>query len=674
MVLSPRTNEWEFQGALLGWINADITEHNLSFDMATQEFPNAQGRRSDIVIWSDHTARSARLELELKTPRIPLRDDALRRDAVRKAQTLGAPYLALWNMRTVELYRTPPTPTRTLTDDDLAEVIGTAERLFRTEDWLNPDVEVELKQLAHRLVIAVHDLILTGAIGGTVIDATVFVDALKGPVSRLRTALKTDFARTMASRRAVSTRLRQWAQRQGLAAFVSDLSAALAGQLAYRLTGQVLFYYSFRRHQPSLPTLSLSAGQPVGPQLRTYWDRVRSYDYEALFGESPLEDVELSVAAENEIRRLVDNLSHYDWDSVREDVLGSIFEQLLPETERILLGQYYTPAALADVVLSMTLRDHDRAILDPAVGSGTFLLRAYDRLRRKYRLDHADVLDSLWGIDISAFATELAVINLCRQDLSIQTNFPRVTVRDFFTVSPSDNIELPVSRATLGSMELVSSPLPAFDAVVGNPPFVRSQQLDDLDTQYKLRLSRLARDAGVYVDAKFDAFAYFLLHAYKFLHPGGSLGFVTSAAWLTSQYGAFLQRYLLEKFRIKVVLFSESEPFFPHQDINTVVVIAERPELDAPPASGEIRFVTLTRTLADILPAPSTAQYWTDLDGVVDAWLQSPEGVYRGFRVSLCDAASELVALINSPRTPRNWAAPLRESPIYRDVILGDGS
>ena len=134
----------------------------------------------------------------------------------------------------------------------------------------------------------------------------------------------------------------------------------------------------------------------MSAQLRDYWDYVRTFDYEALFEPSILERIPLSAASDSLVRRLF-----VTWQLITGTVSAltslELFEQLLPESERITLGQYYTPPRLADIVLSYTLHDDDQNILDPAVGSGTFLLRAHDRFRRKFSMSHDAILDHLWG-------------------------------------------------------------------------------------------------------------------------------------------------------------------------------------------------------------------------------------------------------------------------------------
>jgi hypothetical protein len=669
----PHTSEWEFQGQLISWLNEEINRHGYGFEGATQEFIFGDKKRGDVIVWKLHAAQSAVLEAELKQPHVQLRNVTFRRDAVKKAQWANAPYVALWNIRTLELYRTPARPRLDLLDDDLITALGTVEAIHTVDDWLVPANKDALHQLARELLLTCNDLLTSGQYGGNIIDATVFVESLKSQVRLLRASLAPDVAKALTGKdRKLGTDLREWAEEQGLRSLVEDLSSALAGQMAYRLTGQVLFYYAFRRTEPSLHKIDLGDQEPVSPKLRAYWDHVRTFDYEALFEESILERVPLSEASDSLVRKLVRDLASYNWDSIRVDVLGSIFEQLLPESERITLGQYYTPPRLADMVLSFTLRDDDQNIFDPAVGSGTFLLRAHDRLQRKYSLSHSDILDRLWGGDISAFPAELAVINLCRQDLNSQTNYPRIVVRDFFKLKPGASIELPVAKPMPGGSNTFESDLPSFDAVVGNPPYVRSQQLDDLQPTYKQSLALIAKKAGGVKDAKFDAFAYFILHAEPFLRPGGRLGFVTSAAWLTAEYGGELQKFLVTRLRVRALLFSEVEPFFPYQQVNTVCVIAEKPQTPNAPIGDDelIRFVSLAKPLADLLPEATATTYWGDVDQLVDKMLKQGTGAYNGYHIATRRLADEYDRLINKGDSPRNWARPFRESAIY-DAIFG---
>jgi hypothetical protein len=664
------TNEWEFQGEALGWIKAYIGSHPIGLDTATQEFKNADGKRSDVIIWRDHPARIAVLAMELKTPSTKLSDAKFQEDAVRKAQKVGSDHVALWNMQSLALYRTPAKPRRTLLAHDLILQWDLDPGIKTVSDWLKPGIKQRLKNQANALMTELFDLLTCGAVRRVVVDATVFVSALTERIRLLRLQIESDVRESLAANAKLRRRIYSWAEKQGLRDLVGDLNAALAGQIAYRLVGQTLFYLSFKRQQPSLPPLALDHSQPFCVQLRAHWDAIRAYDYEALFEESPLEAIPLDSSTEASLVELITDLDGYDWAHVQRDVLGAVFEQLIPADERIALGQYYTSNDLADLIISLTMGSSDDRVIDPAVGTGTFLLRTHNRLRSAMEMAHDDILDRLWGVDISAFATELAVINLCRQDLDSQANFPRIAVRDFFELKATDKLSFPPAQ-NLGSTPVrVDVPLPLFDAVMGNPPYVRSQQLDDLDASYKGKLKKITTVAGLGPAPKFDAFAYFIVHARNFLKLGGRLGFVTSAAWLTSSYGSVLKRYMLQHFQPVVLLFSMAEPFFPGVAVDTVVAILEaRTDSASGPPLKPMRFVTLLEPLRALLPEPTDSNYWAKLDEFTSDLETTTPGEYSGYRIIELDADGERAALLDAPTEPRNWARPFRSTPIYQDVF-----
>jgi hypothetical protein len=327
-------------GQALTWINDELGSHSLGLDTATQEFKNPDGRRSDIVIWRNRALGDAVLEIELKNPGVQLSDTTFQRDAVRKAQIVGAPVLALWNMTNAHFFRTPAAPRKDLLPDDFVSSVSSLPDVRIVDDWLKPRVREQLRRVALDLVRAAYDLTTQGSVGGQLVDATVFVDLLSERVHTLRTAVESDFVLSLASNRKTRQKVNSWATKQGLTSFVDDLYAALAAQMSYRLVGQVLFYHAYRRHERSLPKLELRPDKSVTEQLRAFWDAVRAFDYEALYEQSPLEDIPLGPDSEAQIARLIEDLSAYRWDEVRDDVLGSIFENMIPDGERIALGQY----------------------------------------------------------------------------------------------------------------------------------------------------------------------------------------------------------------------------------------------------------------------------------------------------------------------------------------------
>ena len=200
----------------------------------------------------------------------------------------------------------------------------------------------------------------------------------------------------------------------------------------------------------------------------------------------------------------------------------------------LVLGQFYTPASVADLIVSFCVDQTSQAILDPGCGTGTFLLSSYRLLRDATGKNHSALLDRLWGMDISPFACELAVINLFRQDLASFDNFPRVIPGSFFGRRNGETVSFPLPRQ--GVQERVEMSVPKFDAIVGNPPYLRSQNQDDLDPGYRKQLFSSAARQGINAHQKTDLLGFFVYHALEFCKPGGRLGFVVSASWLNAKY------------------------------------------------------------------------------------------------------------------------------------------
>jgi hypothetical protein len=108
------SNEQEFQGQVITWLNAEIGKRTLGLDTATQEKPRkTSGHRSDLIVWIDRLALLPFLAIELKTPSTPINDPVFFADALAKGRYWKSKYFALWNIREFEIYETttPKTPT-----------------------------------------------------------------------------------------------------------------------------------------------------------------------------------------------------------------------------------------------------------------------------------------------------------------------------------------------------------------------------------------------------------------------------------------------------------------------------------------------------------------------------------------------------------------------------------
>lgn len=145
------TNEMEFQGQVVSWLNENISKHSgMGLDRATQEKPrSSSGKRNDLVVWRSRIGEIPFLSFELKTPDTPISDPIFLADAVEKARHWGSPYFAIWNMREVELYLTPASGAR-VTPADALHRWNASTGVTHLEDWLKPEIADRLKSQLER--------------------------------------------------------------------------------------------------------------------------------------------------------------------------------------------------------------------------------------------------------------------------------------------------------------------------------------------------------------------------------------------------------------------------------------------------------------------------------------------------------------------------------------------
>ncbi|KAA0272493.1 MAG: SAM-dependent DNA methyltransferase [Acidobacteria bacterium] len=126
------------------------------------------------------------------------------------------------------------------------------------------------------------------------------------------------------------------------------------------------------------------------------------------------------------VRAVVDRLATYDPATLQvspedaRDLLKDLYQGLLPRPVRHALGQYFTPDWLAERVLGAVEHQGgpDERVLDPACGTGTFLVSAVRELRASLLAENASgsdslacVLDNVVGFDIDPLAVVASRVN-----------------------------------------------------------------------------------------------------------------------------------------------------------------------------------------------------------------------------------------------------------------------
>lgn len=388
---------------------------------------------------------------------------------------------------------------------------------------------------------------------------------------------------------------------------------AAARSLAYIWTNRFIFYKALRARFPELPKLELGPSVKTPAQALRRLESLfqaaqdRSGDYESLlFPQSHDWANELVFAASGLVdawRAFLRGIESVDFREVSTDVVGIIFQKLVSPETRHRYGQHFTGPDPVDLINSFCIRSAESVVLDPACGSGSFLVRAYYRKRSmNARRSHVALLGELFGCDIALYPAHLATLNLAAREINDEANYPRVERSDFFNIrehSPFCRIPDHAAGAEIPVM------LPPLDAVVGNPPYVRQEKIDKQD---KFKYAFLVNQAfpGTVFSGRADLHCYFWPHASRFLKEGGKFGFLTSGQWLDVDYGFDLQRWMLQNFKILAILESSTERWFPDARVKTCMTILERCSDAEARRENLVRFVRFEKPLSEIIGKPPT--------------------------------------------------------------------
>jgi adenine-specific DNA-methyltransferase len=208
------------------------------------------------------------------------------------------------------------------------------------------------------------------------------------------------------------------------------------------------------------------------------------------------------------------------------------------------LGAFYTPPAMARVLTDWALRSPGDHALDPSFGGFVFLAAARSRLQELGASSEV-LADQLYGVDLDEDAHRVA-----REDSWLGLSRDHFLLQDFFSVEPAS--------------------LPSFEALIGNPPYIRFQDFNGSAAAAR----RLASEAGVKLTGLASSWAPFVVHATSFVAPGGRLAQVLPAELLQAQYAHEVVQFLRREFgEIFIAVFDER--VFPGALEDVVLLFAD---------------------------------------------------------------------------------------------------
>jgi type I restriction-modification system DNA methylase subunit len=327
----------------------------------------------------------------------------------------------------------------------------------------------------------------------------------------------------------------------------------------------------------------------------------------------------------------------YLFDVIGVELLGSIYERYLGKTIRVTPkrvkieekpevrkagGVYYTPQYIVDYIVKNTVgkiikgktpqQIEKITILDPACGSGSFLLAAFQTLI-DYYIDYyekhpeeagfgtlfPDVItdyfgtkrlsiekkvqilrNNIFGVDIDPQAVEIAMMSLYLKCLEGEKDLPKkkellpslaknircgnslisYDIFDQLTLFEDEEKERInpfdwYSKST-GFGEIMDQG--GFDVVIGNPPYVRQEMLGDFKSYFQNCYKVYHGVADLYV--------YFIEKGISLIKLKGLFGIIVSNKWIRTNYGEPLRSWLKAQRILRIVDFGDLPVF---QDVTT---------------------------------------------------------------------------------------------------------
>jgi len=296
-----------------------------------------------------------------------------------------------------------------------------------------------------------------------------------------------------------------------------------------------------------------------------------------------------------------DNTVHYDFSAIDADVLGNMYEQylghILKKTEkrakltsgkahRKAQGIYYTPTYIVDYIVRNTIGELAKnkkfdlkniKVLDPACGSGSFLMKAFDYLvildkkkngnidQQKLDLTGASATygrkveilkNNIFGVDLDPKAVEIAQLNLLLKAAEKKHRLP--TLQESIKVGNSliNDSDIAGNKAFKWKEEFKEiMKNGGFDVVTGNQTYIRIQTSEKNQVNY-------FNENYESPTKNYDIYILFIEKGFKLLKEGGILGLILPHKFFQGESGEKIRKLIYEKKALhRIVDFGTNQVF-----------------------------------------------------------------------------------------------------------------
>jgi len=330
----------------------------------------------------------------------------------------------------------------------------------------------------------------------------------------------------------------------------------------------------------------------------------------------------------------------YNFSHVNRDILGNLYQKYIDKEERKRLGQFYTPDEVVQYILDGIGYTSDagienKTLLDPACGSGGFLVPAANRLITRLKEKNFDpvtilikVRDNIYGFDINPFAAHLTETNLLFQVVDLISEAKKLDPNfrmEQFNVFVTDSLRIPEEGQKGKNMSLFEHDLldsaavydaeivkdiklkrcrfnEGVDFIVGNPPYgaIVSPKNNLKETFYIAK-------------KEYDSYTLFVEMGLKYASVDSKVGYIIPSVSLTNDKNVNFRFFILNTSKILNVTTLPYD-VFPDVYVDTMIIILEKyvSVLSAKCEPGEIEnFVSVNSLSVKQSPKDLLSKKWT---------------------------------------------------------------
>ena len=297
-------------------------------------------------------------------------------------------------------------------------------------------------------------------------------------------------------------------------------------------------------------------------------------------------------------------------------------------------------------------------IVDPACGSGAFLVAAFDHLHAAYQrtndklaeltgqhsildLNKEILNNNLFGVDINPESIEISKLSLWLK--TAEVGKPLTSLDTNLLTGNSLALEAPTPDSGNGFSWQTAFPdilnQGGFDVVLGNPPYVRQERFSNLKPW-------LEQHYSVYHGVT-DLYSYFFELGHKLLKADGRMGYISSSTFFKTGSGEPLRRYLSQQTTLeKIIDFGDLQIFEGVTTYPAIVILQQQPAKPEHP----IQILPLKDQLPENLNQEFTQSSGTMRQHQLSeaSWQLENEALYQ-LRKKLTDGYPTLKEVYGSP-------------------------